>query len=210
MIENISVWAEQIIIAVVIATLIEMILPEGNNRKYIKAVIGVYILFTIISPILKNNGNLNFNNIDYEIYFKENETYKTMSESLTSNNDNSVEEIYINNLKQDMKQKLKEKGFLVESSTVKIELQEGDNYGRILEINLALSKLKEEDTKEQSSNIIVNDISKISIGNTVKNETTSSNSKENKLSSSEIKEVKDYLSNVYEVSNKNIYINEDS
>ena len=210
MIENISVWAEQIIMAVIIATLIEMILPEGNNRKYIKAVIGVYILFTIISPILKNNGNFNFNNIDYESYFKENETYKTMSESLTSNNDNSVEEIYINNLKQDMKQKLKEKGFLVESSTVKIELQEGDNYGRILEINLTLSKLKEEDTKEQSSNIIVNDISKISIGNTVKNETTSSNSKENKLSSSEIKEVKDYLSNVYEVSNKKIYINEDS
>ena len=209
MIENISVWAEQIIMAVIIATLIEMILPEGNNRKYIKAVIGVYILFTIISPILKNNGNFNFNNIDYESYFKENETYKTMSESLTSNNDNSVEEIYINNLKQDMKQKLKEKGFLVESSAVKIELQEGDNYGRILEINLALSKLKEEDTKEQSSNIIVNDISKISIGNTVKNETTSSNSKENKLSSSEIKEVKNYLSSVYEVSNKNIYINED-
>ena len=210
MIENISVWAEQIIVAVIIATLIEMILPEGNNRKYIKAVIGVYILFTIISPILKNNGNFNFNNIDYESYFKENETYKTMSESLTSNNDNSVEEIYINNLKQDMKQKLKEKGFLVESSAVKIELQEGDNYGRILEINLTLSKLKEEDTKKQSSNIMVNDISKVSIGNTVKNETSSSNSKENKLSSSEIKEVKEYLSGVYEVSNKKIYINEDS
>lgn len=206
MIENISVWAEQIIIAVVIATLIEMILPEGNNRKYIKAVIGVYILFTIISPILKNNGNLNFNNIDYESYFKENETYKTMSESLTSNNDNSVEEIYINNLKQDMKQKLKEKGFLVESSTVKIELQEGDNYGRILEINLKLSKLKEEDTKKQNSDIIVNDIT---IGNTIKNETSSSNTKEN-ISSSEIKEIKEYLSGVYEVSNKNIYINEDS
>lgn len=210
MIENISVWAEQIIVAVIIATLIEMILPEGNNRKYIKAVIGVYILFTIISPILKNNGNFNFNNIDYESYFKENETYKTMSESLTSNNDNSVEEIYINNLKQDMKQKLKEKGFLVENSAVKIELQEGDNYGRILEINLTLSKLKEEDTKKQSSNIMVNDISKISIVNTVKNETSSSNSKENKLSSSEIKEVKEYLSGVYEVSNKKIYINEDS
>lgn len=210
MIENISVWAEQIIVAVIIATLIEMILPEGNNRKYIKAVIGVYILFTIISPILKNNGNFNFNNIDYESYFKENETYKTMSESLTSNNDNSVEEIYINNLKQDMKQKLKEKGLLVESSAVKIELQEGDNYGRILEINLTLSKLKEEDTKKQNSNIMVNDISKISIGNTVKNETSSSNSKENKLSSSEIKEVKEYLSGVYEVSNKKIYINEDS
>lgn len=204
MIENISVWAEQIIVAVIIATLIEMILPEGNNRKYIKAVIGVYILFTIISPIFKNQGNFSFNNIDYESYFKDNETYKTMSESLTSHNDQSVEEIYINNLKQDMKQKLKEKGFLVESSTVKIELQEGDNYGRILEINLTVSKLKE-DTKKQNSNIVINDINKISIGNSITNEISS---KQSSVSSSEIKEIKEYLSGVYEVSNKNIHINE--
>ena len=48
MINWITNWAEAIIIAVVIATIIEMILPEGNCKKYIKVVIGVYILFTII------------------------------------------------------------------------------------------------------------------------------------------------------------------
>ncbi|MCI8482131.1 MAG: hypothetical protein HFJ27_03470 [Clostridia bacterium] len=53
MIENLSLWAEQIIVAVIIATIIEMILPNGNNKKYIKAVIGVYVLFTIISPIFR-------------------------------------------------------------------------------------------------------------------------------------------------------------
>lgn len=35
----ISSWAEQIVVAVIIATIIEMILPNGNNKKYIKAVI---------------------------------------------------------------------------------------------------------------------------------------------------------------------------
>ncbi len=52
MISSISSWAEQIIIAVIIATILEMILPKGNSKKYIKTVIGIYILYTIISPII--------------------------------------------------------------------------------------------------------------------------------------------------------------
>ena len=39
--EFISSWVQGIIVAVVIATIIEMILPEGNSKKYIKIVIGV-------------------------------------------------------------------------------------------------------------------------------------------------------------------------
>ena len=52
MVEWISNWAESIIVAVIIATIIEMILPEGNSKKYIKVVIGVYVLFTIITPVI--------------------------------------------------------------------------------------------------------------------------------------------------------------
>ncbi|MBO5478911.1 MAG: stage III sporulation protein AF [Clostridia bacterium] len=170
MIENLSSWAEQIIVAVIIATLIEMILPSGNNKKYIKAVIGVYILFTIISPVF--GTKIQFNEIDYESYFKNTESYQTMSDSLTSNNDQSVEEIYIANLKQDMKQKLKEKGYLAEKIAIRIELQEGENYGRVIEIDLTVSKMKEETSKENTStNININTIDKISIGNTVTNTT---------------------------------------
>ena len=95
-----------------------MILPSGNNKKYIKAVIGVYILFTIISPILAKITNIDLDNLDYEKYFKEMDTSQTISQSLTKNNDKSIEEIYENNIKQDMKEKLKEQGYIVE----KIEL----------------------------------------------------------------------------------------
>ena len=52
MINGISSWAEQVIIAVIIGTIIEMILPKGNTEKYIKTVIGIYILYTIISPVI--------------------------------------------------------------------------------------------------------------------------------------------------------------
>lgn len=45
-------WAQGIILAVIIVTILEMIVPEGKNKKYIKIVMGVYITFTIISPII--------------------------------------------------------------------------------------------------------------------------------------------------------------
>ena len=41
-----------IVIAVIISTIIEMILPSNKNKKYIQMVIGVYVLFNIISPII--------------------------------------------------------------------------------------------------------------------------------------------------------------
>ena len=52
MISWISSWAQGIIMAVIIGAIIEMILPEGNSKKYVKIVIGVYVLFTIISPVI--------------------------------------------------------------------------------------------------------------------------------------------------------------
>ena len=52
MIEWISNWAGGIVVAVIIGTVIEMILPSGNSKKYIKVVIGIYVLFTIVSPVI--------------------------------------------------------------------------------------------------------------------------------------------------------------
>ena len=48
MINFLSSWAEQIVLAVIIATIIELILPDSKNKKYIQMVIGVYILFNIM------------------------------------------------------------------------------------------------------------------------------------------------------------------
>ena len=54
----ISGWIQGIIIAVIIGTIIEMLLPDGNCKKYVKVVIGVYILFSIVSPVItKVTGN---------------------------------------------------------------------------------------------------------------------------------------------------------
>ncbi len=58
MIEFFRNWCEEIIVAVIISIIIEVILPEGNHKKYMKVVIGIYVIFTMLHPLL---GKLNMN-----------------------------------------------------------------------------------------------------------------------------------------------------
>lgn len=209
LIEWISTWAEQIVVAVIIASIIEMLLPNGNNKKYIKAIIGVYILFTIISPIIGKFVNIDLKDIDYEKYFKEVETQETISQSLTTNNEKTMGEIYISNLKADMKNKLEEKGYRVENINLNVELEDEKNYGKINEIVLEISKSSKESeniTKEANNTIAINKIEEVKIGNKIENEKEIKIKRE--ISNGDKNEVKDYLASVYDVKKKNIRINE--
>lgn len=207
LIEWISTWAEQIIVAVIIATIIEMILPSGNNKKYIKAVIGVYIVFTIISPILGKITDIDLSDIDYEKYFKELDTTDTISSSLATNNDKSIEDIYASNIKQDMKLKLEKQGYSVEKIELEIEFDNETNYGNINWIYLTLYKdeTKTEENTNTENVIAVNKIEEVKVGNTIN---TVKETSKGKLENSEINEIKEYLAGVYEVRKGSISINE--
>ncbi len=56
-------WCEQIIISIFISMIVEMFVPAGNIKKYVKVVVGVYIMFVILNPIISNIGNIDFENI---------------------------------------------------------------------------------------------------------------------------------------------------
>ena len=55
-------WCENILVIVMITTIIEMLLPEGKMPKYVKVVISIYLIFSILQPIL----SLNYNSITIE------------------------------------------------------------------------------------------------------------------------------------------------
>lgn len=181
--------------AVIIATIIEMILPENNNKKYIKMVIGVYILFSIISPIITifKGKNYEFNANDYEKYFKN--TYEVSSNKIEQNNDKNIEEIYSENLKTDIKQKLLNKGYNTKNISITIKKNE-KNYGDIEQMELTI-----EENKENEINSI--SVNKVEINNTNK----TNDMKTTKLGPAKIKEIKEYLSDTYNISKNDIKIN---
>lgn len=201
MIDWISTWAQSIIIAVIIATIIEMILPSGSSKKYIKVVTGVYILFTIISPVItKFTGKtLAVSDIlELDSYVNEIKQKEVSQNLLAENNSSSIKDIYTANLKSDIKNKLKQKGY----SANNIVLTVGDDKNYTLnKIELDIEKIKE-DKQEVNEIEAVNKIN-ITISNTV----VEKNNNKSSISDKEKEKIKQYLSSVYEIDEKDILVN---
>ena len=96
MIEFFKVWCEGIIVAVVISIIIESILPEGNNKKYIKVIISIYIVFTILNPILRKlDTNIDFvNSINLDTIETASLGTENIKEMYTSRNTGNIEKEY--------------------------------------------------------------------------------------------------------------------
>lgn len=193
----ISGWIQGIIIAVIIGTIIEMLLLDGNCKKYVKVVIGVYILFSIVSPVITKVTGNEFRVSDiYDINSYIEASTKSTQDYAEINKENQIKQIYETNLKKDMKQKIEEKGYKVKS--IFLELANDEQY-TLKKINISLS-LKEQNTEENDVKI-VNEI-QISVADNNENQTD-----DVKISYKEQENLKTYLSSVYNLDKKDININ---
>ena len=199
MIDFLSNWAQGIIVAVIIATIIEMILPNGSSKKYVKVVVGIYILFTIISPIITkfSSNNFNINDIlDTKAYEEQMaKSDEDISKKIEENNNRTIKDIYQSNLESDIKAKLKDKGYEVLNTY--IQIRDDENY-TIEFISLSLNK-KETEESNQVRNIEIEEVN-IQIGETNTQESDTS------LGSSEKQEIAEYISSTYDIDIKNIEI----
>lgn len=202
-----SSWLQGIIISVIVATIIEMILPNGNTKKYVKVVLGIYVVFNIITPIINEFTDSSFelsSMINIEEYTKKMETYDVSSNNIDKSNEENIMQIYITNLKNDIVAKLKEKEYIVKN--VNIEIENDETY-KIKNIELNILKKEANENKEiQGNNVIINEIETVEIQIGRKSEDNTNEEKSN-LSESERKEIKKYLSSVYEIKEKQITIN---
>ena len=196
MVSFISSWAQQIIFAVIIGTILQMLLPEGKNKKYIKIVIGVYVLFAVISPVVGKNIDLSLDEFNLSL--------DNTTTSLDETNKENINDIFVTNLVQDIKSKLSNKGYGCEN----VELKTNDNY-EVEKINITgiyeVDEDEEKDEEKNNNNVKINsiNINEVQIGekeNSIKEQVVKG------ISKSEEKDLKEYLSETYNVKEKNISI----
>ena len=193
MIAFVRIWAEGIIVAVIVASIIELILPEGSSKKYIKVVIGIYILFVIVTPVINNFSNKSLD-VSSIVDFESKEEYKQVSSSnLEEKNIINIRSMYEMNLKSDIKTKLQNKGYIVEN--VSVDISDDEKY-TINKIDIKISGKQE---------TIVDNIEKVKI-DLSKNEEKNEKENEYKISEKETATLKEYLSSNYDVQIKNIQI----
>ncbi len=200
-----NLWASGIVIAVIVTTLIETLLPEGNNKKYIKIILGLYILFTMFSPLISKISDIDIISLVKNVGEYE---HKYKSEYFEGNEDINTDEIikntYIGSIKEDIETRLLRKGYQANEVIINTEKDE-QNYLKIKKIDLNISKIKYKTKDKYKDNIdngkdSVKNIEEVSV-----NISKSTNKKE-KLLVEEIIEIKKYLAETYEIEEEAISI----
>ncbi len=215
MVNFLSSWVKTFGLTVVIISILEMLLPNNKTKKYIRMVMGIYIIFTMISPFISNKEILStFSSIDNI----ENIDLNEYSKNQTSM-DKRLEELYQDELQKDIIKKLNEKGYEVKNCKVKVSISDKEEETQITKIKLDANKLeksKENITNDSNEikkieNRIVAEIQKIrpvdaSISKEKKQEDNSKNDTKD-LNKTDIQNIKKFLIEEYEVNEKCLEIN---
>lgn len=188
MIKFLSNWIEQIAIAVIVTSIFEMILPKGNISKYIKMILGVYIVFNIISPFVNSKDLYSLENFNIETYAKD--LNLTANSSVNQESmDIRLKHLYIEQIETNIKNKVNELGYEVEKCQVDANLDCNNSNAGINRINLILKE------KEDGNNVKKVYVNEIVTSRMLKFKDNENSEKENK--------VKENLSQYYEI-NENI------
>ena len=216
MIEFLSTWAKSLGLAIIVISILEMLLPNNKTKKYVRMIFGVYILFTIISPFIKNKDILDVSTDDFNTYIYDN-TSNQVEDNQTSMN-SRIEEIYIEELEKDITKKIEDLGYQVTTCNVYATLSSKNEENYIEEIVLTVEKSKEQETKEnnqqQEESIedkLVEEIKKIkpvntTIGEVSRNDKEKKNSEQN-ISNQDIQKIKKFLKEEYGVEERCLKIN---
>lgn len=220
MIEFLSSWAKGLGLAIVIVSILEMLLPNNKTKKYIRMVMGLYILFTIISPFIKNRTLFNVENIDLS---KELNNYSSVETSVDQTSmDERIQVLYVEELEKDITKKVEELGYQVVTCNVYATLSSENEESYIEQITLTVEKGEEQSTEENSQqedtieNRLVEEIQKIKPVNTTvqsshnsSNENNSNNEQQEKqsISNQDIQKIKKFLTEEYGVEETCLKIN---
>lgn len=203
MINFVSSWVKNLSLALIIVSILEMILPNNNTKKYVKMVMGLYILFSIISPFIENSDKFNFDDLDLSTYVEESQATSSVSEELDQTSmDNRLNQIYKEELQKDITQKIEEKGYKVESCKVVAHISDGNS--KIEKITLKIYGKTNEDNSDTIENKIVTEIQKIQKVDIdiSKNEENEEAEETSSITKTDVKIIKDFLINEYGVSEK--------
>lgn len=205
MIEFLSSWAKGLGLAIVVVSILEMILPNNKTKKYIRMVMGVYILFTIISPFIKDKQTIDVSNFEIEKY----NNYVSTSEKTTQTSmDKRIEELYIDKLEKDISKKVKEQGYDILNCEVEAKLNDSEENSEISKIKLQVKKNESNKVNDKLTleNKVVEEIQKIRPINTNIVEREKSNKSE-KITNEDKQKIKKFLMEEYGVKEKCLEIN---
>lgn len=208
MIEFLSAWAKSIGLAIIIISILEMLLPNNKTKKYVRMVFGIYIIFNIISPFIKNKDILDVSTYDFHEYSNYITNQSSMNESSM---DSRIEQIYREELEKDITKKVNDLGYNVTTCNVYATLSSDNEENYIEEIVLTVEKSEKQQNEEETiEDTLVNEIQKIKpINTTIEEVDRNIDEQDNKqsISNRDVQKIKKFLKEEYGVEETCLKIN---
>lgn len=161
--ELLKLWVKDIAIIFVLISLIEIILPNDNMKRYIDMVTGLLVLTVIISPFVKfiqRDFSLDREVLNLAVQ-QINADYND-DPKLLELQEKQIKDMYIGIIKEEILE-LVNTSTEYEIDSINLSIcEEEKNYGQIKEVEIVLKKIKEQPNSEAT--IMVGKIEEIHIG----------------------------------------------
>lgn len=137
--EFVKLWLKEIVVLFIVISLIDLIMPKGKMKRYVDFIIGILIIFTIISPLTQ------FNNIklDLDSALNEFDDQAIQDNPLSNLQNKQVEAIYTNNLKVKIHEIIEDNISYRVKDIELITLPDDERIFVLEKINIVLTKQKE-------------------------------------------------------------------
>ena len=204
MIEFLSTWAKSLGLAIIVISILEMILPNNKTKKYVRMIFGIYIIFNMIAPFIKNKDILDVSTYDFNEYGN----YITNESNTNQTSMNSqIEEIYIEELEKNIVDKVNDLGYQVISCNVYATLSSQNKDSYIEEIVLTVEKEEQTNQDETIEEKLVNEIQKIKPINITIGENKQKDDEDKSITNQDIQKIKKFLTEEYGVEETCLKIN---
>lgn len=202
MINFMSAWVKNLSLALVVISILEMLLPNNKTKKYVKVIMGLYVLFSIIAPFIDNQDKINLSEFNSYIETSE-DVVQTDSQIDQSSMDKRLNEIYEQELQKDIERKIKNKGYEIESCRIDAHISQEDTGIEKITIKIAkkIGEEEKEDTIEDKMVSEIQRIQKVEV-KVSENEEEDETPEESKITKTDIKIIKDFLKQEYGVSDQ--------
>ena len=198
MINFMSTFVKNLSLALVIISILEMLLPNNKTKKYVKMIMGLYVLFSIIAPFIDNQDKINLSEFNTYVDTSE-EIVQTDVKVDQSSMDKRLNEIYEQELQKDIKRKIENKGYEIESCKIEAHISQEDTGIEKITIKIA-RKIGEENKEETIEDKMVSEIQKIQKVEVKVSEGEEEKEEESKITKTDVKIIKDFLKQEYGVS----------
>ena len=148
--EFLNLWLKDIILVFIFLSIVEIMIPKGNMKKYINMIIGFLIIITIINPFVKLfNRDYSFNKDLYKNQIENINILYEGNDELIKTQEEQVKEFYTEKIEEELEDLIiSTTDYTIERVNTTID-EEEESFGRLLTIEIFLKeKVKTEEEKD--------------------------------------------------------------